>query len=317
MKKEEFERILAGAGEAPDTGPIEAHLHALATEVQLPELAVALCTARYDDAAPALRALLARAAGGETLSENDARLLFRGLYIMGGARDAAAFPLLLRLLRRPFDEVEPLLGDTITEGLGKIATGMFDGDADGLLSTITDRSIDEFIRKALFDAATFLTWERRIDPDRLRGFLLRFYEERLAGDGDYGWIGWLYVISTLGYRDLAPLVHRAWDEGLVPGYVLSRKHFEDDLRDAERRPDHLPRLKEANLGYIDDALAALQQADGAGVLGEEPGDPAPGNRIRSPVAPVAPVINPWRNVGRNDPCLCGSGKKAKKCCLAS
>ncbi|WP_197427437.1 SEC-C metal-binding domain-containing protein [Bradyrhizobium retamae] len=24
-----------------------------------------------------------------------------------------------------------------------------------------------------------------------------------------------------------------------------------------------------------------------------------------------------RHVGRNDPCPCGSGKKAKKCCLAN
>ncbi|WOH54592.1 SEC-C metal-binding domain-containing protein [Bradyrhizobium sp. sBnM-33] len=27
--------------------------------------------------------------------------------------------------------------------------------------------------------------------------------------------------------------------------------------------------------------------------------------------------NPWRNVGRNYPCPCGSGKKFKKCCLAT
>ena len=33
--------------------------------------------------------------------------------------------------------------------------------------------------------------------------------------------------------------------------------------------------------------------------------------------PVMPVINPNRNVGRNDPCPCGSGKKYKKCCLAA
>ncbi|MBV8764510.1 MAG: SEC-C domain-containing protein, partial [Hyphomicrobiales bacterium] len=30
-----------------------------------------------------------------------------------------------------------------------------------------------------------------------------------------------------------------------------------------------------------------------------------------------PTGNPWRHVGRNDPCPCGSGKKAKKCCLAN
>ena len=28
-----------------------------------------------------------------------------------------------------------------------------------------------------------------------------------------------------------------------------------------------------------------------------------------------PVSNPFRNVGRNDPCPCGSGKKFKRCCL--
>ena len=31
--------------------------------------------------------------------------------------------------------------------------------------------------------------------------------------------------------------------------------------------------------------------------------------------PRMPAHNPFRNVGRNDPCPCGSGKKFKKCCL--
>ncbi|HTT09187.1 MAG TPA: SEC-C metal-binding domain-containing protein [Gammaproteobacteria bacterium] len=26
-----------------------------------------------------------------------------------------------------------------------------------------------------------------------------------------------------------------------------------------------------------------------------------------------PARNPWRDVGRNDPCPCGSGRKFKKC----
>ena len=30
-----------------------------------------------------------------------------------------------------------------------------------------------------------------------------------------------------------------------------------------------------------------------------------------------PYVNPLRDVGRNDPCPCGSGKKYKKCCLAA
>ena len=34
------------------------------------------------------------------------------------------------------------------------------------------------------------------------------------------------------------------------------------------------------------------------------------------LAEAAPASNPFRNIGRNDPCPCGSGKKFKKCCLA-
>jgi uncharacterized protein YecA (UPF0149 family) len=29
----------------------------------------------------------------------------------------------------------------------------------------------------------------------------------------------------------------------------------------------------------------------------------------------SPITNRFRNIGRNDPCPCGSGKKYKKCCL--
>jgi uncharacterized protein YecA (UPF0149 family) len=35
----------------------------------------------------------------------------------------------------------------------------------------------------------------------------------------------------------------------------------------------------------------------------------------SPPPMMEPVINPMRNVGRNYPYPCGSGKKYKKCCL--
>lgn len=27
-----------------------------------------------------------------------------------------------------------------------------------------------------------------------------------------------------------------------------------------------------------------------------------------------PVVNPYKGIGRNDPCPCGSGLKFKKCC---
>jgi hypothetical protein len=309
MKKEEFERILAGTGEAVDTGSIETHLHALATERRLPRLAIGVCTVRFEESAPTLRAILTRAADGDNLSDDEATLLFRGLHVLGGARDTAAFQPLLRLLRRSHDDLDYLLGDAITQSLGKILAGTFDGDHGALFELIADRSLGEFVREALFHATTFLTWKRRVEPDRMREFLTRFYEERLADDDDIAWIGWLDAISVLGFRDLAPLVHRAWDEGRIPEGVLKRSDFEKDLRDAEKKPSDPDRLKQGNLGYVEDVLEELEWSDHEE---ERRPDPLP-NGMQAFAGP--PVTNPWRDVGRNDPCPCGSGKKAKKCCL--
>jgi len=314
MKKEELEAILGDGENTPDLGPIEDHLHAVATERKLPGFAIGICTVRIEESAPKLRALLARAADGEVLSDDESLLLFRGLHILGGARDRESCQPLLRLLRRPLPELDDLLGDAITESMAKIVTGVFDDDIDGLFALMIDSSIDGFIREALFGAATFLAWERRIERDRLRGFLVRFYEERPAEDGDQAWAGWLQAMALLGLRDLVPLVDNAWREDRIPEEWISRRQFDEDLAEAERAPDDIDRFTQVNLGYIEDVIVSLDWTRGNEDVFDEDDEVSPWADF---AYPNEPVRNPWRHVGRNDPCPCGSGKKAKKCCLAN
>ncbi len=311
MKKQELEAIFSDGENAPDTGPIETYLHAVATERKLPSFAVGMCTLRIEKSAPKLRAVLARAAEGWELSDDESLLLFRGLHILGAARDQEAYQPLLRLLRRPFDEVDNLLGDAITENLAKIVTGMFDGDSEALLALIMDRSIDGFIREALLGAATFLTWERRIEGGRFREFLVRFHEVRPAEDSNASWAGWVQAIALLGMRDLVPLAHGAFREGRISDEWTDRDQFDNDIAEAERAPDDIERFTQNHLGYIEDVLTSL---DFFGSSEDELGEEAPWTDFYSADEPVR---NPWRHVGRNDPCPCGSGKKFKKCCLAS
>jgi len=313
MKKQELEAILGDGENTPDLGPIEGHLYAVATEPKLPDFAVGMCVLRIEESAPKLRAVLQRAANGEELSNDESRLLLRGLHILGGARDREACQPLLRLLRRPFRELDDLLGDAVTESLASIVTGMFDDDVDALFALIVDGSVDGFIRDALFGAATFLAWERRIQRDRFRELLVRFYEERPAEDGDQAWAGWLLAIALLGLRELVPLVDSAFREERIPEQWIDRSEFDDELAEAERAPDDIDRFTQNNLGYIEDVLVSLDWARGTEDVFDEDGEEAPWTDF----VPNEPVRNPWRHVGRNDPCPCGSGKKAKKCCLAS
>ncbi len=311
MKKQELEVILGDGESTPDVGPIEDYLHA---ERKLPDFAVGMCTLRIEEAAPTLHGVLLRAAEGEELSDDESLLLFRGLHILGGARDREACQPLLRLLRRPFDEVNALLGDIVIESLANIVTGVFDDDSDALFALIADRSIDGFIREELFGAATFLAWEGRIQRDRYRGLLVRFHDERPAEDGDQAWAGWLQAIALLGLRDLVPLVDNAFREERIPEGWSDRPQFDDDIAVAEYAPDDIDRFTQYNLGYIEDVLVSLDWTRGTEDIFDEDGEEAPWTDF---AYPSEPVRNPWRHVGRNDPCPCGSGKKFKKCCLAN
>jgi hypothetical protein len=319
MKKEELEAILSNGINELDLGPIEESLHAVATERKLPVLALGQCTIRIEESSSALLALLKQAADGEALAEDEEMLLFRGLYILGSARVSQAYRPLLRLLRRPQNELDYLLGDAITESLASIAAGVFDGDAEPLFELALDASIDGYIREALLGAATFLTWKGLIERERMQRVLVQFYQERLAADDDQAWIGWLEAIALLGLRDLAPLVRAAWDEGRVPSDFLERSEFEQELVEAEQRPDDIDRFSLFHFGYIEDVVEALEWSnsleDEDALLGER--NPSGEDLFASDHwRPMEPVRNPLRHVGRNDPCPCGSGKKAKKCCLA-
>ena len=319
MSNEEAKAALRSLGGDSAFQPIEHFLDDLGTSEYVPRLTVGILIVRYDEAGPPLRALLAKAADRKPLSDIEEMTFLRGLHIMGGARDAQACAPLLRFLSLPEKEVDYLIGGTITETLPRIACGVFDDDVEAFLAFLWDRSIDEFIRASLFSAAAFLTWDGRIPRDRMHAFLEAFYEERRADDGDYAWIAWLETIAQLGMRDLAPLVLKAWDEGRMPDGVTTRNYFESDLQHAERAPDDPERFRSDRVGYIEDALDAMVWMDRVPRMSEidalEPEWEGSWPAERWEV-PQMPAVNPLRDVGRNDPCPCGSGKKAKRCCLA-
>ena len=55
-EKEGLEALFADGENMPDLGPIEDHLHTVATEWKLPDFAIAMCTLRIEESAPKLRA---------------------------------------------------------------------------------------------------------------------------------------------------------------------------------------------------------------------------------------------------------------------
>ena len=116
--------------------------------------------------------------------------------------------------------------------------------------------------------------------------------------------------------DLKILVKRAFDRGFIDSDVLGFDCFEKDLRRGIEHPSE-PRLPDdRDSTQFGDTLEELS---GWYCFSEQYREDqerwrrrAEANHVRS-----QRLENPFKGIGRNDPCPCGSGKKFKKCCLAT
>jgi len=92
----------------------------------------------------------------------------------------------------------------------------------------------------------------------------------------------------------------------VLNFILTR--FIDEPAMAEQEPELYQQLPDTKGCF--ETLEML--VSGVGMLGQ---DLATDALLEDQLIDEEPVANPFRNVGRNDQCPCGSGKKFKKCCL--
>lgn len=240
-----------------------------------------------------LRVLATAAEDPDAPSEHEANLLFWGLHALAAARDTRAYAPLMRLLHQDGEAVEALLGDATTITTARIIASVFDGDAGPLHGLILDSAADGFIRNEAFTALASLTRQGRLPLEDARALLLRFDTAQAAVEGDMAWVGWEEAIAYLGLTDLAPRSQAARRDGRLTDEFSDAAWFRKALRQASAEPPDLSEFGD-RYGMLDDPVAALAWTE------ESYGQP---------------VTNPFKDVGRNDPCPCGSGKKYKKCCL--
>ena len=261
----------------------------------LPREALARAVSETEAVAePVLRALDAAVADPDALSEADGNLLFWGLHALAGARDARVYAPLMRLLRADGDALDGLLGDAVTETLPRVIASVFDGDVAPLRALLLDSTADDFVRNGAFAALGFLVRQERIERDAARALLVRFDDARVAVEESPGWTGWEETIAYLALGDLAPRVEAARRDGRITDEVSDLGWFRKALRRASAEPPDLGAFAPFQYGYLDDPVGALAWTD------KDAGQP---------------IRNPFKDVGRNDPCPCGSGRKFKKCCL--
>jgi hypothetical protein len=239
--------------------------------------------------------------------------LFFMFHLLGEWREKSAYWPLAVLLRLPRDVLDPILGDSVTETTHRVMAAVFDGDPEPLYAIIRDPEADEFVRAKMCQTIAMLTRRGELPRDATAAFLRDCFSQLEPREDCYVWSGWIDAVVWLGLAELKPLVKEAFARRSIDPMWLRFKDFEEYLQYSVEHPDAEPLHADGDLTLFGETVAELSGWDG--FQPKWPTSETPNWGLLDSLG--TPHREPLRNVGRNDPCPCGSGKKFKKCCLNS
>jgi hypothetical protein len=289
----------------------------------LPAEALVQAGARWPELADRFLDVLRRLSGNLPKSDHD--LANFAIYLAAQAREPLAFPLLCVAARHP-KRLDTVLGDGVTEDLEAIFVRTYDGDIDSLKSVVEATNADDYVREAALSALVTLAVDGLIPRETMRDYVGWLFENLRPRGEHFLWFGMQNAVAALGLTEFVPRALRLFEDAWVSKTISNPKGFQEDVAKAARSEDPLDVMHShirTSIKRLDDVVGYMETW--AYYKGEDGGDHDDsdlnnrallsalfGDRSRSD---GKPYVNPHRNVGRNDPCPCGSGKKFKKCCL--
>ena len=249
--------------------------------------------------------------GGRDLSERTERALFVLSHMIAGYGETGSFPDFCRL-GMASDRLYSVLTEAVVfVSYPRMLISTFDGSPAPLFALIEQPEADDSARRDALLVLAYLTRTSRIPESITYDYLAKLPTRLGPAEASGHWTGYALTVAILGFAGLAGVVESAFQKSWVDRAALSPTEFWDTLRDAQQNPNDMTSPIWDGLEPIGDPIDYLLSLDDL----EDDGngaDPMPKHG-----ALAEPVRNPLRNIGRNDPCPCGSGKKYNKCSLKS
>ncbi|MDO9535975.1 MAG: DUF1186 domain-containing protein [Bacillota bacterium] len=254
---------------------------------------------------------------GELALDNSFLLHIIAMHTLAYYREKRAYPGIVAMARLPVKIINPLLEDTITEGLSNIIASVCDGDIEPIKGIIESGECDRFVRRAALASLVALVANDVVGRDEVVSYFKDLFNQKNHLLDEDMLEGLIYESLNIHPLALAEEINTA-NNGDVLGYYSP--DFEDNLAEqtAKSSEDILEKMKMSpdNRFITKEDVLFLAKWLGKTSVGEDFGNFMPIDEYEDAdfshvnTTPIQKKIK----VGRNEPCPCGSGKKFKKCC---
>ena len=251
------------------------------------------------------------------LVDEDRMVHVYALYLLALFREVRAYPLLVRIFSRPGEFPFELVGDVVTQDLGRILASVSGGDTSGMIALIEDEHANEYVRSVAMDGMVSLVDTGQRARDEVISYFLELFHKLERKPGAQ-WDSLANVCTDLWPQEAMDKLRRAYQDDLVDSGSIDWEDIEQALALGKEGAMGSRRYRDpviANLAKAMNWMQCFHNEEGY----EKPSVPDIDleQDMRVPLPDdymLAPVRRTTPKVGRNEPCPCGSGKKYKKCC---
>jgi len=262
--------------------------------------AVREAVAHRDEIIPPLLEVLTSAVRDPQSFVRDPKCMIHlyAMYLLAQFRETRAYPLLVQMFSAPGELPLDLAGDTVTEGLDSILASVSDGDMTGMASLVENERANEYVRSAALKGLVTLVASGKRSRDEVMAYFKGLFRT-LEPTYSLVWDSLASRCTELWPEEVREDLRRGHEQGLIDPFYI-REDIEGALGVGKEAA--MKALKE-RYRLIDDAEKEMSWW----ACFEE-------NKHRKVKLGWSTPIRKAPEVGRNEPCPCGSGKKFKKCC---
>lgn len=270
---------------------------------EFPKEAIETIIKNKEQAVPYLREAIDFAIQERDDIDDNYELHFYAFYLLAELQDKEVFPKMMELASLPEDVLDLLLGDAVTEDLSDVLYNTYNGDVELLEQAILDLNTYDYAKSAMLRVLGQLYLDGELEKNKWKEFILNIiYSDELLGEYMYTELAW--IICGCHFVEMLSDIQALYDKGLVQKMAIgdydscidemfsySREQFCKSEVNTEKR------MKRWAM-FADKEEPKMSKKD-----------------LREFYKKVERELCKKVDIGRNDPCPCGSGKKYKHCCL--